>query len=99
MAVQLFIVSMMPNASDEAQRDVQALVRKYGGFMMMTTGSGPIIAIDDANVPAIRNHPQVRMVGGVTLNPEGLAVQRLKRIFAENINRQLTFVRDPQSSK
>jgi hypothetical protein len=31
----------------------------------------------------------VKLVGGITLNPKGYAAERLQRIFAENLSKQI----------
>jgi hypothetical protein len=55
--------------------------------MVMKTGI--IAAFDDSLVPAVQGHPGVKMVGGVTLSPHGYAADRLQRIFAENLSKQI----------
>jgi hypothetical protein len=90
MAMQMFLVSMQPGFSQETSRDVQHLVRRNGGFILIVTPNGPVVAIDDSRVGAIQSHSQVRAVGGVTLNPKGLAAERLQRIFTENLAKQAT---------
>ncbi len=95
MAMQMFLVAMTPGFSQETSRDVQYLVKKHGGFILMVTRNGPVVAIDDRRVGALQAHSQVRAVGGVTLNPKGLAAERLQRIFTENLMKQATLARDP----
>jgi len=48
-----------------------------------------IIALDDSKVGELQRHPDVKLVGGVTLSPTGYAAERLRRIFAENLSKQL----------
>jgi hypothetical protein len=55
--------------------------------MVMKTGI--IVALDDSQVPVVQQHPDVKLVGGVTLNPQGYAAERLQRIFAENLSKQI----------
>jgi hypothetical protein len=55
--------------------------------MVMRTGL--IVALDDAQVDRVQGHPDVRLVGGVTLNPTGYAAERLRQIFAENLSKQI----------
>jgi hypothetical protein len=99
MAMQMFLVGMMPGFSQETSRDVQHLVKKNGGFILMVTRNGPVVALDDSRVGAIQAHPQVRIVGGVTLDPKGLAAERLQRIFTENLMKQATLARDPRQQQ
>jgi len=55
--------------------------------MVMKTGI--IAAFDDGMVPIVQSHPDVKLVGGVTLSPNGYAADRLQRIFAENLAKQI----------
>ena len=55
--------------------------------MVMKTGL--IVALDDSKVNAVQSHPDVRLVGGVTLSPTGYAAERLRKIFAENLSKQI----------
>lgn len=96
MAMQMFIVALKGGFSQDASREVQRHVRAAGGLILMVTRSGPIIAIDDRKMSAIAGHPSVKMVGAVTLNPHGIAADRIQRIFAENLSKQLQIVRDPK---
>jgi hypothetical protein len=98
MAMQMFLVALKPNFSRETSRDVQHLVKKHGGFILMVTRSGPIVALDDSKVGAVSAHSEVRMVGGVSLNPQGLATDRLQRIFTQNLSKQVAITRDQESS-
>jgi hypothetical protein len=68
--------------------DVSAL----GGFVLMATKGGLIVAVDDADIPKVQNHAFVELAHPVTLNPRGLAAARLQQIFSENIQRQLSAV-------
>jgi hypothetical protein len=47
------------------------------------------VALDDSQASVVQAHPDVRMVGGVTLNPSGYAAERLRKIFAENLSKQI----------
>jgi len=99
MSMQMFLVALNPGFSQETSRDVQHVVKKNGGFVLMVTSRGPIVALDDSRVGAVGSHPHVRLVGGVSLNPKGLAAERLQRIFTENLVKQATLaggVKSPQ---
>jgi hypothetical protein len=89
MAIQMYIVAFNGSFSQEMSRSVQHCVKQNAGFILMVMKTGLIVALDDALVPAVEKHPDVKLVGGVTLNPRGYAAERLQRIFAENLSKQL----------
>lgn len=89
--MQMFMIALKGGYSDGASRDVQRHVVERGGFILMSTRTGPIIALPEAEVAAVGKHPLVAFIGGVTLNPRGLAADRLARIFAQNLSRQVAF--------
>lgn len=89
MAMQMYMVAFNGDFSQDTSRSVQHTIRKYNGFTLMVMRTGIIAAFDDGLVPAIQSHPAVKMVGGVTLNPNGYAADRLKHIFAQNLSKQL----------
>jgi hypothetical protein len=55
----------------------------------MVMRTGVIVALDDSQASVVQAHPDVRLVGGVTLNPNGYAAERLRKIFAENLSKQI----------
>jgi hypothetical protein len=85
----MYIVAFNGEFTQEKSRDVQHRVKDRGGFILMVAKTGVIVAMDDSQVPAVEQHPAVSLVGGVTLNPRGYAADRLQRIFAENLSKQL----------
>jgi hypothetical protein len=89
MATQMYIVAFKGAFSQEVSRSVQHRIKQRGGFILMVAKTGIIAALDDSQVPAVQEHPDVALVGGVTLNPQGFAAERLKRVFAENLSKQL----------
>jgi hypothetical protein len=89
MAMQMYIVAFAREFSQEMSRSVQHRVRDRGGFILMVAKTGLIVALDDSQVSAVELHPDVKLVGGVTLNPRGYAAERLQRIFADNLSKQL----------
>ncbi len=89
MAMQMYIVAFNGEFSQEISRTVQRCVCERGGFILMVTKTGVIAAMDDSQAPVVEAHPNVKLVGGVTLNPRGYAADRLQRIFAENLSKQL----------
>ena len=49
MATQIYIVTLRGGYTPESSRDVQRFVRGSGGYILMVTRTGPIIAIDDGS--------------------------------------------------
>jgi hypothetical protein len=89
MSMQMYIITFKGGFTPSASREVQHQIRKLGGFILMVTSSGPIIAIDDTSVAAVGKHPAVAFVGPVSFNPRGRAAQALERLFAENLSKQI----------
>jgi hypothetical protein len=89
MALQVYIVTLRGEYTPESSRDVQRLVRANGGYILMVTRSGPIIAIDNSRAALVARNPLVDFLGPVTLNPNGVAAETLTRIFAENLSKQI----------
>ncbi|MEA2161252.1 MAG: hypothetical protein QOD66_3632 [Solirubrobacteraceae bacterium] len=89
--MQMFMIALKDGYSDEKSRDVQRQVREHGGFILMSTRTGPLVALPEAALPRFAKHPLVSSVGAVTLNPRGFAADRLARVFAENLSRQVEF--------
>lgn len=86
----MFMIALKGGYSDESSRDVQRCVREHGGFILMSTRTGPLVALPEQEVASVSKHPLVAFIGGVTLNPRGFAADRLARVFAENLSRQVT---------
>jgi hypothetical protein len=91
--MQMWIVVQRGGVEEGSSRALQHFVREKGGFILMVTRTGPLVALDDSVAPEVERHPLVEFMGPVALNPRGLAADRLERIFAENLSRQL----DPEA--
>ena len=89
MAFQMYMVAFEGGFSQAMSRDVQHHIRKFNGVTLMVMKTGIIAAFDDGVAPFVQQHPSVKLVGGVTLNPKGFAAERLQRIFAENLAKQI----------
>jgi hypothetical protein len=85
----MYMVAFNGDFSQDRSRAVQHHIKKYNGFTLMVMKTGLIAAFDDGLVPAVQSHPDVKLVGGVTLSPHGYAADRLQRIFAENLSKQI----------
>jgi hypothetical protein len=94
MSMQMFMIALKGGYTNEASREVQMFVRKCGGFILMATRTGPLVALENSRLPAVAKHPLVKFIGPVTLNPRGVAAQELQRIFAENLSKQLNVTMD-----
>ena len=89
MGMQMYFVIFKNAYSDDMSRQVQQFVRQRGGLILMVTRNGPLVGLEETQVAAVAKHPLVSFVGPVTLNPQGFAADRLQRIFAENLSKQL----------
>ena len=89
MATQMYFVTFRDQFHEQTSREIQQLVHDRGGYILMVTRTGQVIIIDDSQSPMIAQHPSVKSVGGVTLNPRGVAAERLQRVFAENLSKQI----------
>ena len=89
MATQMYFVTFRDQFNEQTSREIQQLVHDRGGYILMVTRTGQVIIIDDSQSPMVAKHPSVKSVGGVTLNPRGVAAERLQRVFAENLSKQI----------
>jgi hypothetical protein len=91
MAVQMYLVHPKSREDDATREAIAAFIVSRHGFILMATSYGSlIVAFDDQHLAAVRAHSLVEFVGGVTLNPNGPKADALRRVFAENVARQLT---------
>jgi hypothetical protein len=89
MAMQMYIVTFKGGFSQESSHSVQHHIRKLGGYILMVTPNGPIVAMDDSQAAAAGRHPAIAFMGGVSFNPRGKAAEALQRVFAENLSKQI----------
>jgi hypothetical protein len=89
VAFQMYMVAFNGAFSQDTSRSVQQHIKKLNGFTLMVMKTGLIAAFDDSLVPYVQAHPAVKLVGGVTLSPQGYAADRLQKIFAENLSKQI----------
>ena len=99
MAMQMYMVTFNGEFSQQLSRRVQHRVREFGGYILMVMRTGLIVALDDSKVGGVQCHPDVRLVGGVTLNPTGYAAERLRQIFADNLSKQLEIKKDETTAR
>ena len=85
----MYFVAFRNQFTQQTSHEIQQLVRDRGGFILMVTRTGQVVVLDDSQVSFVTKHPSVKSMGGVTLNPHGIAAERLQRIFAENLSKQI----------
>jgi hypothetical protein len=85
----MWMIAQRGEVTDDTSRELQHWVRRCGGLILMVTRSGPLVALDDQDAPAVERHPLVEHMGPVRLNPNGFAASRLEQVFARNLSRQL----------
>lgn len=92
MAVNTYLVHLHDNAHDDesARESVAELIHSIGGFILMATNAGSLIAaFDEKFVGRFCTHRAVAFASGVSLNPNGKAGEKLRALFAHNIAAQL----------
>lgn len=92
MAYQIYLVSLHASHCDsDAVRDELAdVIHGVGGFVLMAAGSEALItAFDERHLPILERHEAVAFCGGLSLNPNGAAADKLRRLFAANVAAQL----------
>ena len=92
MAVNSYLVQPHSQAQgdDEARMEIAELINSVGGFILMTTSTGSLIAaFDEQFVSLIQAHRAVDFCGGVTLDLKGAAAERLRLMFARNVAAQI----------
>ncbi len=92
MSHQIFLISLRAAFhDDEAVREELAeTVHRHGGFILMAAGTGGLIAaFDDQWAPFFQQHKAVETCGGISLDPNGRAADKLRRLFAANVAAQL----------
>jgi hypothetical protein len=89
MPVQMWFIAQKGDVTEQTTRELTRAVREQGGLVLMMTRTGPLVALDDNVAAIVERHPLVGLMGPVSLNPRGLAVDRLQHIFAENLSKQL----------
>jgi hypothetical protein len=100
MALNMYIITFKGGFNQGASQTVQRYVKQLGGYVLMVTPNGPIVAMDDGHAPAVGRHPMVAFVGGITFNPKGVAAKELQSIFVENLRKQRpqSEAREPEDS-
>jgi len=85
-------VHLHDNSHDDesARESVAELIHSCGGFILMATNAGSLIAaFDEQFVGHLAAHRAVAFTSGVSLNPNGKAGEKLRALFAHNVAVQL----------
>ena len=89
---QIFLISLRPTFQDDdtVREELAETVLRYGGFILMAVGAGGLIAaFDDQWAPFFQQHKAVEACGGLSLDPNGRAADKLRQLFAANVAAQL----------
>lgn len=100
MAHQIFLISLHAAAQDDdaARDDLAETVHRVGGFVLMAAGAAALItAFDEKWVPLFKQHAAVESCGGLNLNPNGAAADKLRHLFAANVAAQLAARAGPET--
>lgn len=90
MSVQMYLVQPTNTDDDGAREALAELIAMRGGFILMATSHGSLLAaFDERHLPAIQAHHLVEFAGGVTLNPNAPGAAALQQVFARNVAAQL----------
>lgn len=92
MAVNTYLVHLRDHAHDDdsARESVAELIHRVGGFILMATNAGSLIAAyDEQYAGLLSGHRSVAFTSGVSLNLQGEAAEKLRAMFAHNIAAQL----------
>jgi hypothetical protein len=90
MGFQMYLIQPRGESDEGSRASIAEAIALRDGFILMATSHGSlIVALDEEHVTAIRAHPLVEFIGGVTLDPAGAQAAALQRVFAENVARQL----------
>ena len=92
MAIQMYLINLQADCAgdDEVRAGVAEEVARIGGFVLMATSTGALIAaFDDCHVRRLQALPAVDFCGGITLDPNGAAADKIRNFFAANVARQL----------
>jgi hypothetical protein len=90
MTIQMYLVQPKDREDDGARETLAEYIAHRGGFILMATSYGSLIAaFDDQYLEAIKAHYLVEFASGVTLNLNAPGAEALRQMFAENVAAQL----------
>lgn len=100
MSHQIYLMALHPDVEDDgaAREELAGLLHRIGGFVLMATGSGALIAaFDEQWQPLFQRHAAVATCGALTLDPHGAAAGKLRHLFAANVAAQLAARGGPEA--
>ena len=90
MAVQMFLVHPKNADDDEGREQIAQFVAERGGFILMATSHGSIIAaFDDTYLESLKASIYVEFASGLQFDPSAPGASALQQVFAQNIAAQL----------
>ena len=90
MAVQMFLVHPKNTEDDDACEQIAQFIAQRGGFVLMATSHGSIIAaFEEGYLEALKASVFVEFASGVTFDPGAPGASALQQVFAQNIAAQL----------
>ncbi|MBL8058498.1 MAG: hypothetical protein JNK29_17475 [Anaerolineales bacterium] len=90
MTVQMYLIQPKDREADQARETIAEYIAQRGGFILMATSYGSLIAaFDDRHLEAVKAHYLVEFASGVTLNLNAPGAEALRQLFAENVAAQL----------
>lgn len=92
MAHQIFLISLHATHcnDDDVREELAQLIHNVGGYILMAAGQEALIAaFDEQWLPVLRRHEAVALCGGLNLDPNGAAADKLRHLFAANVAAQL----------
>jgi hypothetical protein len=90
MPPQMFLIHPRDRDSEDAREEIATFIAQRGGFILMATSWGSLIAtFDDAYLEAVKHHARVDFAGGVSIDPSAPGAAALRQLFARNVAAQL----------
>jgi hypothetical protein len=90
MGVQMFLVHPKNTEDEDAREQIAQFVAQRGGFILMATSHGSIIAaFEEGYLDALKANVFVEFASGLTFDPSAPGASALQQVFAQNIAAQL----------
>jgi hypothetical protein len=90
MGIQMFLVHPKDTEDDDARDQIAQFIAQRGGFVLMATSHGSIIAaFEEGHLEALKASAFVEFASGVTFDPGAPGARALQQVFAQNIAAQL----------
>ena len=90
MSVQMYLVQPKNLEDDSVREDLAGFIAQRGGFILMATSYGSLIAaFDEKYLDAVKQHYLVEFASGVNLDLNAPGAAALRQVFAQNVAAQL----------